>query len=732
MAQKTLFEWAQPAEPGLALASEARRDAKRAERAQELGLVWPPPPKKRGVGRPTDQALYEERLYAELRKDNFAALSHLTDAVMPPWYKHRGPLRMPLPDIGAAHHAMPAAGSADVLAAWAEEAPAAAAAPAPAPAAEEGAESAEPPSKKAKTDRKGARFLRPSASTGVVPFLVCPHEKLLATTLNANAGPSLCKLCPEIFEQVDINTFRRWHPVEGGSSSNNSAGRKQKLSPGTVQELEVVVLSLVRRGVPLNIPLVKALINEQIAPLTVGRSWTWEFLRGLGLSCQSLSVVSQKMKYTHTLQIGDLQRITALKLLWLQRHHGIPAWRCYNLDETWVKLLPAPGRSWGFKAGSAEARDSAPQSDFPKGRSLAATVTLAIPVYAPDAPQQLQPVAQVITQGTTDKSTPPRPWPVRVECRATESHWASQDTVFQLLLQIQAEVGPGVAWICLWDMAPIHCARPLLDKIEAELPTCKLCFLLPGTTAFCQPCDMVMFRPFKANMSQVWCTAAAKEVLHERDALGRITKPLALRADLPWLVKGAMESVCTQQRSEKGWRHLRFSEEEVPKALSQADELHSRGCLFSAVVPDAEEDQQQQQTAAETQAANEEAEDEEETGLGDAEPEIPAAPAAATAADTSQKVPTDSAMQIGKFLALRLVYGNPERATLDAIAEAAVPKPKAKAKAKAKGLPASSSTSRWATNKLFQSQGLPSICPCSGRPLIYQTYSGGVLALRFG
>ena len=485
-----------------------------------------------------------------------------------------------------------------------------------------------------------------------------------------------CQLCPEVFAKADLNTFRKWHPVDWEAGNAATPGRKPKLSPGTVQELQVVVLSLVQRGVPLTLDIVTALVNEQIKPLSVALGIA--YMQGLGLTCQSLTSVAQKLKFTQQ-QILDLQRLTALKLLWLQNFHGIPAWRCYNVDETWMKLLPAPGRAWGYKPGSAEAKEAAPKSEFPKGRSLAATITLAVPVFAPDAPRKLPPLAQVITQGSTDKSTPPRPWPVRVECCATENHWSSQETFYQLLLQIQREIGEGIFWICVLDMAPIHCARPLLDKVAAELPTCKLCFLLPSTTSICQPCDMVMFRPFKAHMTKVWCEAAAREMLHDRDALGRITKPLALRADLPWLVKSAMEAIHTAERSEKGWKHLRFAASEVPLALSQANELHARDVLFSKVVPDPEEDQAAQQTAAEAKAAAEEVVTDEGPEAGDDEPEVPDIPDIAA----KSEVPLDSAMQIGKFLALRLVYGSPAASTLEAIADAA--KPRAKGKGKGKG-----------------------------------------------
>ena len=82
--------------PGLALASEARKDQRRSQRAAELGLAWPPPPVRRAVGRPPLQQQYEERLYRELMEDNYAALSHLTHSTVPGWWKPKGPLRMPM------------------------------------------------------------------------------------------------------------------------------------------------------------------------------------------------------------------------------------------------------------------------------------------------------------------------------------------------------------------------------------------------------------------------------------------------------------------------------------------------------------------------------------------------------------------------------------------------------------------------------------------------------------
>ena len=182
--QKTLFQWAQPAEPGMALASETRKDERRAQRARELGMPWPPPPvSARRVGRPTSQQRYEQRIYEELLGDNFGAIAHLTDAVAPAWWKPKLPLALPLADVGAAQQA--------VLAAWAEEAPADAE-PAAAVAAAE-TEAAEPPSKKTKSDRKAKWHVPREAQVWFLTW--CAHMKDTRNYSERQCWAIACALC---------------------------------------------------------------------------------------------------------------------------------------------------------------------------------------------------------------------------------------------------------------------------------------------------------------------------------------------------------------------------------------------------------------------------------------------------------------------------------------------------------------------------------------------------------
>ena len=236
--QKTFFEWAQPGEPGVALASEARKDQMRSAMSFHGHLL----PHSVAFGRPPLQQLYEERLYSELMADNFGGLARLTDSIMPGWWKPKSPLRMPLGDVGAAHHAVaeqPPASSAEVLAAWAEETPVAEPDAASAAAAA-GTESAEPPSKKTKTDRKPKRFVPREAQVWFLTWTA--HMKRTRDYSERQCWAIACKFCPEVFAKADLNTFKKWHPVEWEALNAAAPGRKAKLSPGTVQELQVVLL----------------------------------------------------------------------------------------------------------------------------------------------------------------------------------------------------------------------------------------------------------------------------------------------------------------------------------------------------------------------------------------------------------------------------------------------------------------------------------------------------------
>ena len=212
--QKTLFQWALPSQPGMALASESRKAERRAQRAAEIGLPWPPPAAGRSVGRPTIQKRWEERIYEELLADNFSAIAHLEDSRAPSWWKPALPLSMPLADVGAAHHAL--------LAAWAEEAPAEPAA-APAAAAASETEAAEPPSKKpkaGKADRKAKWFVPREAQVWFLTW--CAHMKTTRNDSERQCWAIACALCPELFSPADENSFRRWHPVAEALPPANS------------------------------------------------------------------------------------------------------------------------------------------------------------------------------------------------------------------------------------------------------------------------------------------------------------------------------------------------------------------------------------------------------------------------------------------------------------------------------------------------------------------------------
>ena len=313
---------------------------------------------------------------------------------------------------------------------------------------------------------------------------------------------------------------------------------------------------------------------------------------------------------------------------------------------------------------------------------------------------------------------------------ATPNHWASQETLFSFLAHVQEELGAEQPWLCMLDCAPIHIAAEFRDNVSLLLPNCHLCFIDAGATSILQPLDIGYFRSFKNHMAAAWAEAFAGEVLASTSGIGLVTKTPALRANLAQLVSSAMDFVNTPQRGLASWKHILVEPAQVDSILAEADILHAAGGLFSKLEPDEGETMEYKEQDADDEIADGSPPDDAALEL-----EAEAAAAAGTAADPGkalpepelpdaepvipEAMPKSSTEQLSKWVALALVYGNPNKRQLEAGAAAAT----------FSGA-ASSSTSRWATNKLFQSQGLPSICPCPGRPLIHQTY-GLSLALCF-
>ena len=180
------------------------------------------------------------------------------------------------------------------------------------------------------------------------------------------------KVCPQLFAHSDANSFRRWRPAEAEPAPPASSGRKSPLSVAQKQELEVLVHSLVSRGVPVSLTVMHAIFAKKLKPVTISRTWVYYFLRSMGMSSRSTKAVAGRRKFTPEKK-KELQHLLCLKAAWLQREYAIPGWAVYNLDETCVQLIPKAARCWTYAGKRAETVEEAPST------RMSCTVTLAMP-----------------------------------------------------------------------------------------------------------------------------------------------------------------------------------------------------------------------------------------------------------------------------------------------------------------------------------------------------------------
>ena len=261
-------------------AGEEALSRKRQQKAAEVGLPWPPPAqKKRRVGAPSRQDLWQDRLYNLLGENKFQMVKAAGSATVPPWWRKGMPVDGPAPqavsaaasslgsaeapaeegitteDISEALLADPAGDSPeDILDAWAAAAPAAADSEAEtvpqAEAVSEGPSSSALPAPGVVPPRRKnkAKFVVPREAQ--VWFLRWAHYMKVKHDVSWRASWEVAgRICPALFSKGDKNAFRRWRAADAEpTESTDMGGRKSHIGLAQRQELQVMVHSLVARG----------------------------------------------------------------------------------------------------------------------------------------------------------------------------------------------------------------------------------------------------------------------------------------------------------------------------------------------------------------------------------------------------------------------------------------------------------------------------------------------------
>jgi hypothetical protein len=286
-----------------------------------------------------------------------------------------------------------------------------------------------------------------------------------------------------------LDAPRKWKVANG----KEMRGRVANLPIHAVSRLADVAHA-VGGMVAVSAEVMQTILQKEVSAMNLqydlSLSWVKRFMIANDMAYLSSSGVKQKQKTAA--EIEQAKRVLRLKVLWLRRHFDIPWARCWNLDETAVRLLPLGDRGWAKKGPRGK------RTHFLGDSRTQITVTIAC-----GAAGGL--LHQVIVDGTTDRVVPVGPKFPGQEVVYTKNHWMSQDTLTNVVDQIDCVLNPNGEqrpWLCLLDCAPVHIAGEWRSFVSEQRPWIKLCYVSRGFMGSCQPLDVAYMKSFEAKIKR--------------------------------------------------------------------------------------------------------------------------------------------------------------------------------------------------------------------------------------
>ena len=417
---------------------------------------------------------------------------------------------------------------------------------------------------------------------------------------------------------------------------------------------------MVKHGVPIDVKLCQALINAKSNQAMCHDPGLASFCDHAGCRVRSwclgpTGAIGRRLRWR------KCKGQTVMKLAWALSTHNINFERVVNLDESALLLCPSPSRTWTFRGSQAAT------GNFISSKQQC-TMTIAISAFM-DFPVQ----AQIVFAGKSARSLPRDDPPDGVSLAFTENHWASTETLRSFIAQIQqalfAVYGEG-PWVLLMDGAPIHTSAESRDMYSLDFPLMQVLFLEAGSTMVTQPLDLAYFRSLKAKLRKGWGELVADAYWQSTDALGKLSKLPQMKVNVVNLLKRALLECDHQDRRDSAWKHLFIEEAELADLAAQAHALHAAGLLFDRAATQLPQQQQEETNHDEPPHSEDDVEQMSQDEFEDPEDEQDVAPPAPDAPEPSAEEAAQSAAcsgsRLGRFLALRLVYGQPTPAELRA------------------------------------------------------------------
>eukprot|EP00971_Amphidinium_carterae_P084587 1674383-Amphidinium_carterae.1 len=260
--------------------------------------------------------------------------------------------------------------------------------------------------------------------------------KLSRGMSSTEAGKVACELAPDVFAHIHKDSLRRWS--YDAKPKVASAGRKKKVTDIQREQLSACPYSGRLRQAKLRVSDKK----------------------------QFSAVEKQTLNDSHRRRIW-----------WTCRQNSIIPARVYNMDESFVELVPTPRSAWTF--GKEDERPHL----VPGDGKVSVTVSVALPL------SDAMPVfSLIIFKGETDRVVPQTNVPDNMLLDHSASRWQTVATLLRLVGFMQARIG-DLLWMLILDHAPIHASEEFQTKVKDQFPQLTLLFLDRGCTSVVQPCD---------------------------------------------------------------------------------------------------------------------------------------------------------------------------------------------------------------------------------------------------
>lgn len=293
-------------------------------------------------------------------------------------------------------------------------------------------------------------------------------------------------------------------------------GQKSTLSkyPDVKKKLVALLTALRDSGAPMDSsilrPVMRAVIKYHIPSVMkenggkfdCSRSWVRKFLwQTMGMSFKKHTTAAQKMPKDWEQQ----WEYYILRIALLAMQYNIPPELFVNSDQTAVWFVPTNGQRTYEKRGATEVRimgldDKRNMTAVPSGAASGHLLAM-----------------QLIYGGTTERSLP-RPDLLR-DARAkghhitnTANHWSTLKTMKELVEYIIApyfqekikEMKLPADQKCIWsiDCWSVHISEAFRTWLKEHYPWILLVYVPAGMTGKAQYCDVVLQRPFKHGVVQ--------------------------------------------------------------------------------------------------------------------------------------------------------------------------------------------------------------------------------------